>query len=170
MTESRFCIDGELLEQGEELIKQLRDHGLSVVTAESCTGGLIAAALSHAPGASECLHGGFVVYTKESKTVALGVPRALLDQSGAVNAQVAQELASGALARSSADIVIAVTGVLGPHPDEDGNPPGQVYFGVLRRGRQPRVLAEYYTGDDPHQVRRAVVLRALALLREAAGS
>lgn len=168
MTESSFCIDGELLERAAELIERLRAQRLSVITAESCTGGLIAAALSHAPGASECLHGGFVVYTKESKTAALGVSKALLDQHGAVNEPVAQELVSGALARSRADIAIAVTGVLGPNPDEDGNPPGQVYFGLQRRGHAPRVLAQHFTSDDPHQVRRAVVLRSLALLREAA--
>lgn len=170
MAESRFCIDADILERAEELIGLLRSRRLTVITAESCTGGLIAAALSHAPGASDCLHGGFVVYTKENKTAALGVPRALLDQHGAVNAPVAQEMATGALERSGAHIAIAVTGVLGPNPDEDGNPPGQIYFGLARRGHPSRVLPQHFTSDDPHQVRRAVVLRALALVHEAAGT
>src|SRR3569833_3168327 len=143
---------------------------MTIVTAESCTGGLIAASLSHAPGASECLHGGFVVYTKESKTHALGVSRELLDQCGAVNATVAQELASGALARSSADIALSVTGVLGPTPDEDGNPPGLVYFGVLRRGHAARVVSQHFPQEDPHDVRRAVVRRARQVVREDADS
>jgi nicotinamide-nucleotide amidase len=168
MAASRFCIDEDILERAEELINLLRARRLTVITAESCTGGLIAAALSHAPGASDCLHGGFVVYTKENKTAALGVPQALLDQHGAVNAPVAQAMATGALERSGADIAIAVTGVLGPNPDEDGNPPGQIYFGLVRRDHPSRVLPQHFTSDDPHQVRRAVVLRAFALVHEAA--
>jgi len=169
MSQEKFCIDGALLDRAEELIQRLRALQMTVVTAESCTGGLIAACLSHAPGASDSLHGGFVVYTKESKSQSLGLSRELLDQCGTVNARVAHELASGALERSSADISLSVTGVLGPTPDEDGNPPGQVYFGVLRRGHESRVLSQHFTQEDPHEVRRAVVLRALELLREATG-
>jgi len=160
------CIDTELLQQAEALMESLRVHNLTVVTAESCTGGLIAAALSHARSASESLLGGFVVYTKACKTAVLGVSSDLLEKSGSVNAQVADELARGALERSTADLAVAVTGVLGPDADEDGNPPGQVYFGILRRGRAPRVLAQHFSHDDPNEVRRAVVLRALELLHE----
>ena len=147
----------------------LRAHRLTVITAESCTGGLISAALSHARGASDCLHGGFVVYTKDCKAVALGVDRELLARMGSVNAEVAHEMARGAIEHSTADIAVAVTGVLGPEPDEDGNPPGQVYFGLARRGHESRVFAQHFSRDDPHEVRRAVVLRALEFLREAAG-
>jgi nicotinamide-nucleotide amidase len=168
MNKPLSCIDAELLQQAEALMERLRAHRLTVVTAESCTGGLVAAALSHARNASECLHGGFVVYTKDCKTSALGVSRDLLEKSGSVTAEVAHELAKGALERSPADLSLAVTGVLGPDPDEDGNPPGQVYFGLMRRGHDSRVSGEHFEGDDPHEVRRAVVLRALALLQEAA--
>jgi len=164
------CIDTALIEEATALIDLLRATQLTVVTAESCTGGLIAAALSYAPSASECLHGGFVVYTKDHKTIALGVSRDLLERSGSVNAEVASELARGALQRSAADVALSVTGVLGPDPDEDGNPPGQVYFGVLRRGRTPRVVQHHFKIGDPHQARRAVVLRAMALVRETAHS
>jgi nicotinamide-nucleotide amidase len=165
--QSTFCIDSELIHKAEALVELLRAHRLTVITAESCTGGLISAALSHARGASDCLHGGFVVYTKDCKAVVLGVDRELLDSMGSVNAQVAHELARGAITHSTADIAVAVTGVLGPEPDEDGNPPGQVYFGLGRRGQNPRVLAQHFSRDNPHEVRRAVVLRALELLREA---
>jgi nicotinamide-nucleotide amidase len=166
MSLSTFCIDSELIHEAESLIEWLRAHQLTVITAESCTGGLIAAALSHARGASDCLHGGFVVYTKDCKAAVLDVDRELLDQMGSVNAQVAHELVRGAIAHSPADLAVAVTGVLGPEPDEDGNPPGQVYFGLARRGHDSRVFAQRFSRDDPHEVRRAVVLRALELLRE----
>lgn len=169
MNPSTFCIDSGLIHKAETLVELLRAHQLTVITAESCTGGLISAALSHARGASDCLHGGFVVYTKDCKAVVLDVDRELLDRMGSVNAQVAHELARGAIARSTADLAIAVTGVLGPEPDEDGNPSGQVYFGLARRGHDPRVLAQHFSRDDPHQVRRAVVLRALELLGESVG-
>ncbi|HEY6924081.1 MAG TPA: CinA family protein, partial [Steroidobacteraceae bacterium] len=151
MKQSAFCIDSELIEEAEALVELLRAHRLTVITAESCTGGLIAAALSHARGASDCLHGGFVVYTKDCKAVALGVDRDLLARMGSVNAQVAHELARGAIEHSTADLAIAVTGVLGPEPDEDDNPPGQVYFGLAHRGEDSRVLAQHFSRDDPHE-------------------
>ncbi len=168
MNQSTFCIDSELIREAEKLVELLRAHKLTVITAESCTGGLISAALSHARGASDCLHGGFVVYTKDCKAFVLGVERELLQRMGSVNAEVAHQLARGAIAHSPADLAVAVTGVLGPEPDEDGNPPGQVYFGLARRGDDSRVFAQHFSRDDPHEVRRAVVLRALELLREAA--
>ena len=167
MSQSTFCIDSELIHEAEALVELLRAHRLTVITAESCTGGLIAAALSHARGASDCLHGGFVAYTKDCKAIVLGVDRKLLDRMGSVNAEVAHELARGAIERSPADLAVAVTGVLGPEPDEDDNPPGQVYFGLACRGHDSRVFAQHFSRDDPHEVRRAVVLRALELLREA---
>lgn len=108
-----------------------------------------------------------MVYTKDCKAFVLGVEKELLQRMGSVNAEVAHQLARGAIAHSPADLAVAVTGVLGPEPDEDGNPPGQVYFGLARRGHDSRVFAQHFSRDDPHEVRRDVVLRALELLREA---
>jgi nicotinamide-nucleotide amidase len=82
-----FCVDEGLIAQAEAVVNELRRLNVTVVTAESCTGGLIAAALSHAAGASECLHGGFVVYTKRHKAQALGVSELVLHESGSVNAE-----------------------------------------------------------------------------------
>lgn len=169
MSEFGFCVDEKLIAQAETVVSELRRLKVTVVTAESCTGGLIAAALSHAPGASECLHGGFVVYTKTHKAQALGVSRLVLETSGSVNDQVAAQMVQGALERSPAEIAVAVTGVLGPDPDEDGNPPGLVYFAVQRRGREPRVVSAHFPGEKPDAVRRGVVERTLMLLREGAG-
>jgi nicotinamide-nucleotide amidase len=162
------CIEKTLIREAQPVVDNLRRKGLSVVTAESCTAGLIAAILSHAQGAGECLQGGFVVYTKEGKAKALGVSKALLESKGSVNREVAHELACGALERSPATIALSVTGVLGPDSDEDGNPPGLVYFGLCRSGREPIIVEERFAQDNPDAVRRAVVLRALKLLQEAA--
>jgi len=162
------CVEEGLVQQARSLVDELRRRQLTVVTAESCTGGLIAALLSHGTGASECLHGGYVVYTKEQKATALDVSRELLQRQGSVNAEVARQLAQGALGRSPADIALAVTGVLGPDADEDGNPPGLVWIAVKRAGQDPRVVEEHFNDCDPDGVRRATILRALTLLDESA--
>jgi len=123
MPSTDSCITVRLVEKAQPAIDALRDKNLSVIAAESCTAGLIAAILSHAPHAGECLHGGFVVYSKKHKTPSLGVNAALLKSKGSVNAEVALEMAQGALRRSFASVALAVTGVLGPDSDEDGNSP-----------------------------------------------
>lgn len=117
---------------------------LSLVTAESCTAGLIAALLSKPEGASAALQGGFVTYTKQQKARALGVSASLLKRSGSVNEDVAAQMAAGALRHSRAGIALAVTGVLGPAPDEDGNPVGLVWFACLQRGEAPQMLRRQF--------------------------
>jgi len=164
MTGRGFSIDGELVEQAEAVVKLLRGLEASVVTAESCTGGLIAAVLSRVPGVSDTLQGGFVVYTKEQKTRALGVSTTLLDTRGSVNAEVASQMVLGALERSPADIALAVTGVVGPDEDEDGNPPGQVYIAVGARQKPPEIQVRYFADKDPDKVRHATVEQALSAL------
>ena len=161
-----YCIERELVDCAQPVIDALRVAGLSVVTAESCTGGLVAAILSHAKNAGDCLHGGFVVYTKANKAKMLGVERPLLDASGAVNAEVARQMAVGALERSPASIAVSVTGVLGPDTDEDGNPAGLVYFAVAREGAPTQVSKRDFGERQPDDVRRAAVLHALELLHQ----
>jgi nicotinamide-nucleotide amidase len=100
----------------------------------------------------------------------LGVCRELLQRQGSVNAEVARQLAQGALERSPADIAVAVTGVLGPDDDEDGNPPGLVWFAVTRTGHGSRVIEEHFNHGDPDDVRRSAIFRALTLLGESASS
>jgi nicotinamide-nucleotide amidase len=159
-----YCIERDLVGSAQPVVDALRAAGLSVATAESCTGGLIAAILSHAKNASDCLHGGFVVYTKTNKAKVLGVNRALLDERGAVNAEVARQMAEGALARSPANITVSVTGVLGPDADEDGNPAGLAFFAVARAGVPTVVSRQDFSGMQPDEVRRAAVLHGLELL------
>lgn len=159
-----YCIERELVGRAQPVMDALRLASLSVVTAESCTAGLIAAILSHAQQASASLHGGFVAYTKENKSMVLGVDRGLLESRGSVNQEVARQMARGALDRSPANVAVSVTGVLGPDPDEDGNPPGLVCFAVCRDGREPVVTERRFELAEPDEVRRAVVLYALELL------
>ena len=126
-------IDGKLIERAVEALKRAKCAGLRVVTAESCTGGLIATVLSEAPGAAEYLDGGFVTYTPEQKCTALKLDPKLIEQYGAVSAQVADAMARAALDCSQADIAVSVTGVAGPEPDERGNPVGLVYLACARK-------------------------------------
>jgi PncC family amidohydrolase len=119
-------IDTPLIQRAVESLARVKQAGLRVVTAESCTGGLIALVLSEAPGAAEHLEGGFVVYTPTHKCAALKLDPVLVDKYGAVSAEVAKAMAIGALENSAADIALSVTGVAGPDPDERGNPVGLV--------------------------------------------
>jgi len=162
------CIDKELIEAARRTAEAIRKVGFTVVTAESCTGGLVSAALSHAEDASELLQGSFVVYTKGNKTAALGVDKQLLSTQGAVCEEVAAQMACGALARSPATLALSVTGVLGPDPDEDGNPVGRVCFSLCTRDGKPESKAMSYAEDHPDALRRRVTLDALHLLRDAA--
>src|SRR6185295_18583482 len=125
----------ELKQFANALMERARRAGLGIVTAESCTAGLMCQVLADAEGASTFFHGGFVTYTKQHKSRALGVPETLLREKGAVCADVARAMAEGALEHSKAGIAAAITGVAGPEPDEDGNPVGRVCIAVARRGR-----------------------------------
>lgn len=151
-------------------MRLLSARQLSVVTAESCTAGLVAAVLSTAEGASQVLHGGFVTYTKAQKTAALGVPAELLRAQGAVNEEVARRMAFGALGRSPAAIALSVTGVLGPEPDEDGNPVGLVFFACCLRGKDVKVIERRFSSEDTDTLRRDVVAAALDLVDEVASA
>jgi len=161
-------IDRALVMCACDALERVARRGLSVVTAESLTGGLIAAVLSEAPGASEHLHGGFVVYTKEHKATALGVPPGLLAREGAVNKAVACAMAQAALQRSPADIAVAATGVAGPQPDADGNPVGLVHFAAARRGFPTLHEMRHFGDIGRGAVRYQSAMTALALVAHAA--
>ena len=141
------------------LKKQLR-----LVTAESCTGGLIAAACTDLAGSSAWFERGFVTYSNAAKTELLGVPERVLRRAGAVCGPVAQAMAEGALAHSHAQVAVAVTGVAGPTGGSPAKPVGTVWFGFALPGR---VLTEkcHFDGDRA-AVRQATVRHALARLVE----
>ena len=116
------------------LAQALREGGLKLATAESCTGGLIAAACTAVAGSSDWFERGFVTYSNEAKTESLGVDAALIATHGAVSAEVARAMADGALAHSRADLAVAVTGIAGPTGATPGKPVGTVWLAVARRG------------------------------------
>ena len=142
----------------------LKATGMSIVTAESCTAGMIAAALSRADGATAALHGGFVTYTKAHKTAALGVSADTLREQGAVNEDVVKQLAAGALKNSPASLSLSVSGVLGPEEDEDGNPVGLVYFACLTNSGQSVVVREEFGMKPPDQLLHLAMARAFDLI------
>jgi nicotinamide-nucleotide amidase len=163
-------IDKHLINQAIDVLDALKKRGLRAVTAESCTGGLIATVLSEAPGAAEHFEGAFVVYTPQQKYFALKVPPALIEEHGIVSAEVAVAMAEGALDGSRADIAVSVTGVAGPEPDEQGNPVGLVYFGCARRG-QPSFHRKKEFGDRGRSaVRYAAAEEALAIVQGCAAA
>lgn len=160
-------LDTELLTQAEALLAACRAASLTVATAESCTGGLIAATLTAIAGSSDVVDRGFVTYSNAAKTEMLSVPAALIATEGAVSEAVAQAMAEGALRRSAASLAVAVTGIAGPGGGSDTKPVGLVWFGCAHRGSGVRTLRRIFPGDRAG-VRRAAVLQALTLLREAA--
>ena len=161
------CLPPSFTRPANRIVKLLASRKLTLITAESCTAGLIAAALSKADGATDVLHGGFVVYTKKQKSAALSVPASRLKREGSVTAQIAEDMARGALKRSSADIAIAVTGVLGPQPDEDGNPVGLVYFCCAKRTGDICALRKQFPAQDHERLCAKTVLTAFDLVRDA---
>ena len=158
-------MDDSLTAMAEDLVALAAREKLTIITAESCTSGLLATVLSEAPGAGKILHGGFVTYTKEHKAVALGVPDELLRSQGAVCDEVACAMAQGALARSHADLAAAITGVAGPEPDDDGNPVGRVFIAVARRGRKALCFEKNYGAIGRDAVREAAMMDAIAALK-----
>ena len=117
----------------EDIVALARDKGLKITTAESCTGGMVAAALTDVPGSSAVFTHGVVTYSNAAKAQLLGVSEALFETVGAVSEEVAGEMATGALARAGADIALSVTGIAGPG-GSDYKPEGRVCFGLASGG------------------------------------
>jgi len=157
----------ELLAQAAALLETYRRANTRIVTAESCTGGLIAACLTEIAGSSDVVELGFVTYSNEAKIEALGVPPSLIETHGAVSAEVAQAMASGALARSRAGAAISVTGIAGPGGATANKPVGLVYLGLAQTGATSRHQRHLFSGDRG-AVRLASVSAALSLLADAA--
>lgn len=161
-------IDKALIEAAWDLLDVCKSRRLTIVTAESCTGGLVAAALTDAPGASDVVQGGFVTYSNEAKQTSLGVSKDLLDRFGAVSEPVARAMAEGALQNSLADVSVAITGVAGPAGGTEDKPVGLVHFAAARRGA-PTLHREKRFGDIGRgPVRRNSAMEAIAMLKEIA--
>ena len=149
------------------LLQACRARGWMVATAESCTGGLVAALLTEIPGSSDVVERGFVTYSNEAKSEMLGVPAAVIAGHGAVSEPVARAMAEGALAHSRAQLAVSITGIAGPGGGSAAKPVGLVHFGLATRDRPTRHLERRYGDLGRTQVRARAVEDALALLEGA---
>jgi len=150
------------------LLAVARAKGVMLATAESCTGGLLSAAITDIPGSSAIFDRGFVTYTNAAKVEMLGVRPAALTAHGAVSEEIAREMAEGALRRSHADLAVAITGIAGPGGSEH-KPEGRVCFGLAGPAGTTTLTVEFGAlGRD--QVRRAARDRGLAILADALDS
>ena len=154
----------DLLARAAALIEAARARGLKIATAESCTGGLVAALLTEIPGSSAVVERGFVTYSNEAKSQMLGVPPALIDAHGAVSAAAARAMAEGALRMSVADITVAVTGVAGPGGGSVAKPVGLVHFACARRGAETREHEARYGDLGRGEIRLHAVEQAVDML------
>ena len=157
-------IDDASLSEAAALLAALQARGITLATAESCTGGLIAAALTAIPGSSATVLAGFVTYSNAAKTSMLGVPEALLAQVGAVSEEVARHMATAALARSGAGIALSCTGIAGPGGGSAGKPVGLVHLCVTSADHVLPLRVQL--GGDRAAVRARTVVVALHLVRE----
>ena len=153
-----------VLDDAEALLAECRAGGKRVATAESCTGGLVAACLTAIGGSSDVVDRGFVTYSNEAKNELLGVPMGLIQAFGAVSEPVARAMAEGALARSNADITVSVTGVAGPGGGSTEKPVGLVWFGLAAGGHAVHSERHVFPGDRT-QIRAASVATAVTLIR-----
>lgn len=158
-------IETAILTQAEDVLAQLRARSWKITTAESCTGGLIAACLTAIAGSSDVVDRGFVTYSNAAKTMMLGVDAASIEAVGAVSEEVARAMAEGALARSDADVAVSVTGVAGPEGGTTAKPVGLVWFALATKAG---VWSEHkvFSGDRA-AVRAATVEHALGMVAKA---
>lgn len=149
------------------LAKSVLDHcqrlGIMLATAESCTGGLVSAALTSVPGSSGAVERGFVTYTNEAKQDMLGVPAGLFDTVGAVSEEVARAMAEGALNHSRAQVSVSITGIAGPGGGTKEKPVGLVHMAAARSGHETRHERHVFSGDR-HAVRAQAADAALSLI------
>lgn len=165
-----------LVLEAQGVLDFCRQHGFTVATAESCTGGLVAAYLTHIAGASDIVERGFVTYSDESKTELLGVDAQIIAEHGAVSRQTALAMAAGALWRSRASLSVSVTGIAGPSGGSEDKPVGLVHFAIARRVSVSREQLDFkalhheeqYGDIGRAEVREASVSTAFKMLRQAA--
>jgi nicotinamide-nucleotide amidase len=164
----RAVIDAALREAAKRVLDLCRARGLHVATAESCTGGLVAAALTEIPGSSDVVDRGFVTYSDDAKRAMLGVPAATLKRHGAVSAQTAKAMAAGALKNSRADLAVSITGIAGPGGGSKQKPVGLVYFAAASRDGRRIARKQLYGKIGRRWVRLRSVAEALVLLQRLA--
>ncbi len=156
----------EILQLARQIINLLQEQNKILVTAESCTGGLIAACLTEIPGASNVLYGAYVTYANQAKINMINVPYNLINKYGAVSEQVAITMAKGALKNSKADIAISVTGIAGPGGGTKEKPVGLVHFACAYKGEIYHEKALFGSDKQRDFIRKSSVISALKLVQK----
>ena len=156
----------ELVASAQSLLALYRQAGMRLATAESCTGGLVAALLTEVAGSSDVVERGFVTYSNEAKIEMLGVSQETLAAHGAVSGETAKEMALGALAHSRADVAVSITGIAGPGGATASKPVGLVHLAAARDGRVLQAVHDVFPGDRD-AVRLAALMQAVRLLQDA---
>ena len=156
----------EIVTLARLLIDEARERSLRIVTAESCTGGLVAAAICSVPGASDVFERGFVTYTNRAKQEMLGVPGDLIADLGAVSEPVCRMMAEGALEASNAHIAVAVTGVAGPGGGTRMKPVGLVHIATARSNQRIMHKEEFFEVETREEIQLAAVQAALQAMRD----
>ena len=165
MCEKPMCTWDDDLELAGRVVVEAGDRGLTVCTAESCTGGLVSGALTAVPGSSEVVLGGITSYALSVKHHLLGVAAETLDTVGAVSSECAAQMCLGAAHSLGADIAVSVTGIAGPGGEEPGKPVGTVWFGLCDRGTVSCKLCHFQGNRE--QIRLSAVRFALSLVLDA---
>jgi nicotinamide-nucleotide amidase len=158
----------DLAHLAERLLDLCREQGLRLATAESCTGGLVAGAITAIAGSSDAFDRGFVTYSNAAKEEMLGVPPEIIERFGAVSGETARAMAHGAVERSFADIAVAVTGIAGPGGGSAEKPVGLVHFACLRRHVGVEHVERRFGPQTREAIREASVRQALEMMIEAA--
>ena len=165
-----FEFDRDTIIEVKETLDMAREAGLKIATAESCTGGLLAAALTSVAGSSTVFERGFVTYSNAAKMELLDVEPDVLETHGAVSEQTARQMAEGALAHSRADLAVSITGIAGPGGGSVEKPVGLVHFACAARDGETLAMRRLFTSREGEitreEVRHEAVLAALALLRQ----
>lgn len=159
--------DEDLLEQAERLIAAAAAKNMQFVTAESCTGGMVASLLTSIAGSSAVFERGFVTYSNLAKHQSLNVPWEMIETYGAVSPQVANSMAAGALKNSNGDIAVSITGVAGPSGGSAEKPVGLVYFGLAKKGHLTRNFEHHFGEIGRGAIRLMAVKVALGLFDRA---
>lgn len=157
----------ELLDEAEKTLALYREKAWMLATAESCTGGMIAAVLTEIAGSSDVVDRGFITYSNNAKNAMLGVSMADIDRHGAVSECVAQNMAQGAIKASRANVAVSVTGVAGPGGGSSIKPVGMVCFGIAKRGEDPQSHTKVFEGQNRLNIRLQTTAFALNLLQQA---
>ncbi len=156
----------EIVTLARLLIDEARERSLTIVTAESCTGGLVSGAICSIAGSSDVFERGFITYSNRAKQELLGVPGDLIADLGAVSEPVARMMAEGALEASNAHLAVAITGVAGPGGGTPMKPVGTVHIATARTNHGVRHSHEFFPGDTREEVQLAAIAAALQAMRD----